>query len=548
MFTILHKIKTQACSLIIGTALFLSLTANVGAAGETLSDNQDIVIFSADQLASSPLADPLSVFTAPPSDNDDSVTIVPDIPGPVQTTPTPVPDPSPSEPEGEITIEREKMKTAIKPGEAFSFTLIFANKFINTEATHVKLSLDLPSGIQYTKDWEKETLNLKNISPMDTQRQKITLIADKNLSEQTVVKIKATLTYKYYFNEKLTDEKAEETLLLPVSGGNKSSQEDNYGATTPQDLPDSYGTSSSSSGSAPTEHQSIDPITPNIMVKRFTYKKGIKAGEEFVLELEFVNTSKKLAVENAIVTITPGEALHIADDFSSIYIEKLNPGETTVKKIKMSILPDGKPEGGQIGLETKYEYLKGTERTQATITDKLGIVFEQTDRFSIGDIQIENEITANEEATVSIPFVNKGKIPIYNLEARVETNADCQDTYKYLGNVESGTSGTVDFFVTPQKAGEEKLKITLSYEDSQTRAKQEIREIVLKVQEPVSDNFDLEGMDTDVKADEETTGIFHKLFGSIYIKFGAAAIIIIASVLLWKHIKKKKRQTEEVEL
>lgn len=542
MLVILYRAKTQICSIVIGTILLLGHPINTYAADETIIDdqnNENIIVFSTEQPP---------LFTEPPSDEDASVTIVPDPPVPPQGTPAPSPEPIPGDSTGEITIEREKMKRAIKPGEDFSFTLVFTNKFTNVDATHIKLSLDLPSGIQYTKDWEKETLNLKDISPLCTQKKKITLTSSKDLSDQTVAKIKALVTYKYYLNNKLTDGKSEETLLLPISGGkNNTSQEDNYGTAPPADTPDSYG-ASASSGSAPAEHQTIDPITPNIMVKRFNYKKDLKAGEEFTLELEFVNTSKKLAVENAIVTITPGEAIQIADNFSSFYIEKLNPGGTIVKTIKMRTLPDGKPEGGEIALETKYEYVKGTERTQASITDKLGIAFEQTDRFSIGDIQIENEITANEETTISIPFVNKGKIPIYNLEARIETNADCQDTYKYLGNVESGTSGTADFFVTPQQAGEEKLKITLSYEDAQTRVKKETREIVLRAQEPISEDFGLEGMDTDTTADEETTGFFHKLFGSIYIKLGAAAIIIIASILLWKHTRKKKQHTEEVEL
>lgn len=542
MLIILHKVKTQACSLIIGTVLVLGHPVSASAADEAIIDsqnNENIIVFSTEQPP---------LFTEPPVDKDIPVTIIPESPTPPQDTPAPVPDPAPGDPAGEITIEREKMKNAVRPGETFSFTLILTNKFRSTDAKHVKLSLDLPSGIQYTKDWEKETLNLEDISALSTQRQKITLTADKELSEQNVVKIKASVTYKYYLNDKLTDGKTEETLLLPVAGSkNTGSQEDTYGTAPSQDIPDSYGTSAASVSSS-SERQTIDPITPNIMVKRFTYKKNLKAGEEFNLELEFINTSKKLAVENAIVTINPGEAIHIADDFSSFYIERLNPGQTTIKTIKMCTLPDGKPEGGEVGLETKYEYVKGTERTQASITDKLGIAFEQTDRFSIGDIQIENEITANEETTVSIPFVNKGKIPIYNLEARVETNADCQDTYKYLGNVESGTSGTVDFFVTPQQGGDEKLKITLSYEDSQTRVKKEIREIVLKVQEPVSDNLDLEEIGTDAAADEETTGFFHNLFGSLYIKLGAAAIVIFSSALLWRHIKKKKKQAKEVEL
>lgn len=532
----------------MGTALLLCQSICAFAADDTTiytENSQDIIVFSPGQMASSQGQPP--IFTEPPSDGNDTITIMPELPRPMPDSPTPTPELPENDQAGEISIEREKMKNAIKPGENFSFTLILTNRYQKANVSHVKLSLDLPSGIQYTKDWEKETLNLKDLNALSSQKQNIQLMADKDLSGQAVVKIKAIVTYKYYNNHKLADGKSEETLLLPVANSkDTTSKEDNYGTSSPPDIPDSYGTSSSVSGTS--EQQTIDPITPNIMVKRFTYKKGLKAGEDFMLELEFVNTSRKLAIENAIVNISPGEAIHIADNFSSFYIEKLNPGETAIKKIRMCTLPDGKPEGGEVSLETKYEYLKGTERTQASISDKLGIAFEQTDRFSIGDIQAEKEITANEETSITVPFVNKGKIPVYNLEARLETNAECQDSYKYLGNVESGTSGTVDFFVTPLQAGQEKIKITLSYEDSQTRVKTETREILINAQEAIADSFDMEGIDMDIPDETENTGILSVIFHSIYTKLGVAAFILIASFLLWKSIKKKKNSSEEAEL
>lgn len=545
----LHNIKKRGCCILIGTALILGQIIHVNAAEEALSENQNnqnIVVFSNEQDVSLSSSEQPPIFSEPPSDGDDSVTIMPDLPTPPEESPTLTPLPPENEPVGEITIEREQMKNAIKPGENFSFNLVFTNKYSNTDVTHVKLSLDLPSGILYTKDWDKETLNLEDISPLSQLKQKITLASSRELSNQPVVKLKASVTYKYNSNGKITDGKAEETLLLPVSNDGTVQDDPN---SAPKETPDSYNPSgSSSTGSETSERKTIDPITPNIMVKRFTYKKGLKAGEDFTLELEFVNTSKKLAVENAIVNITPGEGLHIADDFSSFYIEKLNPGESTVKTIKMSVLPDGKQEGSEVALETKYEYVKGTERTQASISDKLGIAFQQTNRFSIGDIQSEKDIYANEETTISIPFVNKGKIPIYNLEARLETAADCQDTYKYLGNVESGTSGTVDFFITSQQAGKENIKVTLSYEDAQTRVKEEVREVVLNVQEPMANNLDSDLMGIGEENETENSGLSKNIFGSFYLKLGIIGAVLLLLFIFWKRFKKKKKSIDEVEL
>lgn len=72
---------------------------------------------------------------------------------------------------------------------------------------------------------------------------------------------------------------------------------------------------------------------------------------------------------------------------------------------------------------------------------------------------------ANEETAISIPYVNKGKTTVSNVEARLKTEMASEETYKFLGNVEAGTSGTIDFFVTPPKEGKHKAKILVTYED-----------------------------------------------------------------------------------
>ncbi|MCQ5090527.1 hypothetical protein NE475_20145, partial [Ruthenibacterium lactatiformans] len=87
----------------------------------------------------------------------------------------------------------------------------------------------------------------------------------------------------------------------------------------------------------------------------------------------------------------------------------------------MKALPQELADKAKLELNFKYEYLKQEERTQVTSTEKLSVRYAQPDRFSLGDIQKEKEISANEETAISIPYVNKGKTTVSNVEARLKT-------------------------------------------------------------------------------------------------------------------------------
>ena len=56
----------------------------------------------------------------------------------------------------------------------------------------------------------------------------------------------------------------------------------------------------------------------------------------------------------------------------------------------------------------------------------------------MGEIKTEEEVRANEETSISLPYVNKGKSTVYNMEARLETGMSSDENYKFLGNVEAG--------------------------------------------------------------------------------------------------------------
>ena len=77
-----------------------------------------------------------------------------------------------------------------------------------------------------------------------------------------------------------------------------------------------------------------------------------------------------------------------------------------------------------------------------------------------------SSITLGDTASVSLSYVNKGKNPISNLEARLSGTNLGAGGYQYLGNLNAGTEGSVDFDLSPEAGGAVSGTITLSYEDA----------------------------------------------------------------------------------
>lgn len=65
-----------------------------------------------------------------------------------------------------------------------------------------------------------------------------------------------------------------------------------------------------------------------------------------------------------------------------------------------------------------------------------------------------------------LSYVNKGKNPVSNLEARLTGTNLGAGGYQYLGNLAAGTEGSVDFDIVPDAAGTVSGIITLNYEDA----------------------------------------------------------------------------------
>lgn len=438
--------------------------------------------------------------------------------------------------EEDVTITREKMKQGLRSGEKFQIEIKIKNNRRDTRMTKVRLKLEPEEGISLDAEQKTDSITVKNLEPGEEVKVKVKLAADRLPENKSTVKMKTEVSYQRQDKNGIRKEKAQTMLLLPVEQSDGKNFTDTAAGG---DTGGYYGGDFAGGGyDGGGEQKTIDPMTPNLIVSRYSYGKEVMAGEEFVLEMELQNTNGKITVENTVMSADTGDALVIADSSNTFYLEQLKPRETVKKTLKLKALPDGQTANGAVTLSFKYEYLKKEERAQGTSEVKIAIPIVHPDRFSVGEIKTEEEVRANEETSISLPYVNKGKSTVYNMEARLETGMSSDENYKFLGNVEAGSSGSIDFFVTPQEAGKQEAKLIVTYEDAAGNEKKAERLITLQAEENMPE--EIEDFEADQVLPEEDMGS-----GSLtgMLQKGAAiggGIVLIALLLLFKRRRYKK--------
>ena len=218
-----------------------------------------------------------------------------------------------------------------------------------------------------------------------------------------------------------------------------------------------------------------DQSVPNLVIRSFAYGgESVAAGAKFPLDFTFENTGAS-KVENIVVTVDGGESFAMDGSTNTYFYRALAAGGTQSQQVPMRAVPTGKSGAQSLSVSFKYEYSDGEKRTQATSDIKLSIPIFQPDRFHINAPTVPEYGTVGEEIEIIIPYVNKGKDDIANLEATVVgEDVDTPARTQYLGNVTAGSNGNVGFAISPNKAGEINVVLKISYEnaDQQVQTKE----------------------------------------------------------------------------
>ena len=286
---------------------------------------------------------------------------------------------------------------------------------------------------------------------------------------------------------------------------------------------------------------------PKVIIGEYSVNPVVvKAGENFELEIGFLNTSKKESVHNLKANLkiveqgdnNTGTVFAPVKASNTFYIADLNPGETQTKKITMYTIPSAAPKTYEVSLEMAYEDKDGTE---VTATENIGIPVEQATKIEIGDINVDLG-QVGMEAALSASIYNTGKTNVTNVIVHIEGEGfSVQDNKVFIGGLESQAQETYSPILIPEQEGILTGKLIIDYEDTTGEAKQIIEEFSFEV-EPAMEIDDEMPIYDEMPMEEISQGPKWQ-----YIAGGGAILIvlIVGGIVV---IKKRKKKKEEMML
>ena len=214
--------------------------------------------------------------------------------------------------------------------------------------------------------------------------------------------------------------------------------------------------------------QTTDAAKPYIIISGYNYGKAdLVAGETRNVTMTFYNTSKTIAVENMMVSMTLPDAMMLTSSSNTFYIEKLEAGKSITKTVNVTVKPTAAAQSHAITVNFTYDYMDGSVRKNASTAETISMPVVQVDRFTITGVSLESNIYVGQESSLSVNYVNKGRSDVYNISVKLNCAGVANDgEEQYIGNVTSGNSSSADFFITPTTEGTLSGELVITYEDT----------------------------------------------------------------------------------
>lgn len=303
--------------------------------------------------------------------------------------------------------------------------------------------------------------------------------------------------------------------------------------------------SMSGGGGGSTEKSNV----PRVIVTGFNTDPGaVNAGSDFKLIIHLKNTSARTAVSNMLFDLqAPSSGTEAASEApaflpssgsSTIYLDSIPAGGTQDISIALNARADLVQKPYSISMSMKYE---DSDATQYESSSSLAIPVKQAARFEFSDLEIAPEAVAvGEEANITCSLYNTGRIKLYNVKAKFQGDG-IEGKDVFVGNVDSGATGSIDGIVTATKemTADQKCKMVVSYEDESGKASTVEKEFSLQIT-PEQAPMDMTQM-AEAPMDKGLPIV------PIVIAVAVVAAVVIIIIVL-KMRKKKMKSVEEEDL
>ncbi|MEA5051244.1 MAG: CARDB domain-containing protein [Oscillospiraceae bacterium] len=205
--------------------------------------------------------------------------------------------------------------------------------------------------------------------------------------------------------------------------------------------------------------------TPKVIVtSSSTNPAQVVAGEDFTLNVTFQNTSGDASAKNIKAAISSDGTFTPVSGSSTLFIDALGPKASASKSIKLHAKADAAP--GSYNASFALSYDAGL-KDPVSDTEVISIPVKQVPKVQVAKIQLSStDLFVGQDLNVMTSINNTGKSTLYNVNAAFTDKAGVfADGEQYLGNVQSGASGSVDIYLTAQTVGTGDITMVVTYED-----------------------------------------------------------------------------------
>lgn len=294
---------------------------------------------------------------------------------------------------------------------------------------------------------------------------------------------------------------------------------------------------------------------PRVIVTGFeTNPETVHAGESFMLTLHLKNTSKLTSLKNIVCEMTA--AVEGKDDettyaaflptagSSTVFVDQIAKDGTKDIQIELEAKADLSQKPYALDVSMTYEDEKVNSYTNTT---SVSIPVKQEARIDLSQPEVmPQNISVGSEANIMFSVYNMGKTKLYNVQVKTESEY-LSGGSAFVGNLDSGATGSVDMYVTGQAATADDgtVKLLISYEDEAGEAQVIEKTINLIVSEAASDDLGTgDFIEEDMEYEEEGNSISRYIIAAV----GILAIVVIVVVIIRKKKKKKAQLLLEDEL
>ncbi len=295
---------------------------------------------------------------------------------------------------------------------------------------------------------------------------------------------------------------------------------------------------------------------PKIIVNTYSYDPGtVKAGEQFTLNISFLNTHSTKTIRNIRGSFTvenksneSGNVFTPVDCSNTFYIDSITPKDTYDWNLRLYTIPDALSKTYTVTLSFDYEDEHGNP---FTTTEIIGIPVYQPSRLEVSDISLPSETFMGQPIYASFSLYNMGKTELYNVKMSVEGDFMAEPKSTYFGNFTSGYQEYSEIMLNPMNIGMLSGKIVVEYETPSGEAQRFEKEFTMNVMDmPMMDpGFPVDGgkpgfpMEPGMEGGEPAQGGF---IGSVWF-FVIIGVVVAAVVVVIIVVVKKRKKSKEFE-